>query len=122
MTFAEALQIHQQNQADDVTIKPSTRHDRERAEHIKRAVGMGKRGYERIERMWDENAFVEVRDESLAAATRDKHDTIIRPNLGINETRDGSGALNLNVLAGRGGWTLLAIEQQPIQTPAQGQA
>jgi integrase len=26
MTFAEALKIHQQNQADDVTIKPSTRH------------------------------------------------------------------------------------------------
>jgi hypothetical protein len=26
MTFREALKIHQQNQADDVTIKPSTRH------------------------------------------------------------------------------------------------
>lgn len=26
MTFAEALKIHQQNQTDDVTIKPSTRH------------------------------------------------------------------------------------------------
>jgi integrase len=26
MTFAEALEIHQQNQADDVTIKPTTRH------------------------------------------------------------------------------------------------
>src|SRR6266478_701061 len=26
MTFGEALKIHQQNQADDVTIKPSTRH------------------------------------------------------------------------------------------------
>ena len=26
MTFAEALKIHQQSQADDVTIKPSTRH------------------------------------------------------------------------------------------------
>lgn len=26
MTFAEALKIHQQHQADDVTIKPSTRH------------------------------------------------------------------------------------------------
>jgi integrase len=25
-TFGEALKIHQQNQADDVTIKPSTRH------------------------------------------------------------------------------------------------
>ena len=26
MTFGDALKIHQQNQADDVTIKPSTRH------------------------------------------------------------------------------------------------
>src|SRR5439155_16637849 len=26
MTFGEALEIHQQNQADDVTIKPATRH------------------------------------------------------------------------------------------------
>src|SRR5438105_4423366 len=26
MTFGEALRIHQQNQADNVTIKPSTRH------------------------------------------------------------------------------------------------
>src|SRR5215813_473173 len=26
MTFGEALKVHQQNQADDVTIKPSTRH------------------------------------------------------------------------------------------------
>src|SRR5437763_3339031 len=26
MTFSEALKIHQQNQADDVTIKPATRH------------------------------------------------------------------------------------------------
>src|SRR5438093_11561565 len=26
MTFGEALEVHQQNQADDVTIKPATRH------------------------------------------------------------------------------------------------
>ena len=26
MTFGEALEIHQQNQTDDVTIKPTTRH------------------------------------------------------------------------------------------------
>src|SRR6476659_469400 len=26
MTFGEALKVHQQNQADDVTIKPATRH------------------------------------------------------------------------------------------------
>jgi hypothetical protein len=26
MTFGEALKIHQQNQADDLRIKPNTRH------------------------------------------------------------------------------------------------
>jgi hypothetical protein len=30
--------------------------EREKAEHIKRAVAMGKRGCEWIERMWDANA------------------------------------------------------------------
>ena len=96
--------------------------EREKAEHIKRAVTMGKRGYERIDRMWNEKALVEVKDESLAAATLEKHDTIIRRNLGMNETGDGSGSLSLNVLAGRGGRTRIAIEQQPNQTPAQDQA
>jgi hypothetical protein len=71
---------------------------------------MGKRGYERINRMWDENALLEVRDESLAATTLDKHDAIIRRNLGMNETGDGSGTLSVNVLTGRCGRTRIAIE------------
>jgi hypothetical protein len=95
--------------------------EREKAEHVRRAVAMGKRGYERIDRMWNEKALVEVKDESLAAATLEKHDTIIRRNLGMNETGDGSGSLNLNVLAGRGR-TRIAIEQEPNQTPAQDQS
>jgi hypothetical protein len=82
---------------------------------------MGKRGYERIDRMWDENALLEVRDESLAAVTLEKHDAIIRRNLGINEAGDGSGVLSLNVLAGRAGRTRVAIEQEPNQTAAQDQ-
>jgi hypothetical protein len=85
--------------------------EREKAEHIRCAVAMGKRGYERIDRMWDENASLEVRDENLAGATLDKHDAIIRRNLGMNETGDGSGALSVSVLAGRSGRTRIAIEQ-----------
>ena len=96
--------------------------EREKAEHIRRAVTMGKRGYERIDRMWNENPLVEVKDESLAAATLEKHDTIIRRNLGMNETGDGSGTLSLNVLSGRGGRTRIAIEQEPNRTPAQDQS
>jgi hypothetical protein len=73
---------------------------------------MGKRGYERINRMWDDNPLLEVRDESLAAATLEKHDTIIRRNLGMNETGDASGTLSLSVLAGRCGRTRIAIETE----------
>jgi hypothetical protein len=74
--------------------------EREKAERIKRAVAMGKRGYERIDRMWEENALLRVKDESLAAATLEKHDAVIRRHLGMNETGEGSGTRNLNVLAG----------------------
>jgi hypothetical protein len=89
--------------------------EREKAEHIRRAVTMGKRGYDRINRMWNENALAEVKDESLAATTLDKHDAIIRRNLGMNEMANGSGILNLNVLAGRCVRTRIGIEQLPNQ-------
>ena len=42
----------------------------------------------------------EARAESLAAATLDKHDAIIRRNLGMNETPGGSCSLNVAVLTG----------------------
>lgn len=95
--------------------------EREKAEHIRRAVGMAKRGYERIGRLWDEKEAVDPKQEQLASSVLDKHDAIIRRNLGMNETGNGSGTLNLNVLAGRGR-TRIAIEQQPNQTPARDQA
>jgi len=76
--------------------------EREKAEHIKRIVAIAKRGFRRIEKLWDENAVSEARAESLAAATLDKHDAIIRRNLGMNETQGGSGTLNLDVLVAGG--------------------
>jgi len=63
--------------------------EREKAEHIKRAVRMAKRGFERIERLWDEQEAADCKAESLTAATLDKHDAIIRRNLGMNETSAG---------------------------------
>jgi hypothetical protein len=72
----------------------------ERRSHIKRIVAIAKRGFRRIEKLWDENEIREVRTESLAAATLDKHDAIIRRNLGMNETSAGSCSLNLHVLTG----------------------
>ena len=76
--------------------------EREKAEHVRQAVTMAKRGFRRIEKLWDENEIPEVRTESLAAATLDKHDAIIRRNLGMNETQGGSGTLNLDVLVAGG--------------------
>ena len=76
--------------------------EREKAEHIKRIVAIAKRGFRRIEKLWDENAVPEAREESLAAATLDKHDAIIRRTLGMNGAQGGSGTLNLDVLVAGG--------------------
>ena len=73
--------------------------EREKAEHTRRIVAIAKRGFRRIEKIWDENAIPEARVESLVAATLDKHDTIIRRNLGMNEAPPVQPALNLNILA-----------------------
>ncbi len=62
-------------------------------------MNIAKRGLQRIEKLWDENAVPEARAESLAAATLDKHDQIIRRNFGLNDAAPSTGALSLNVLA-----------------------
>ena len=72
--------------------------EREKAEHVRRIVTIAKRGFQRIEKLWDENALPEARAESLAAATLDKHDQIIRRNLGLNDAPPSQGYLNLNIL------------------------
>jgi hypothetical protein len=79
---------------------------------------MGKRGFERIERLWDEKEAVDLRQEQFASSALDKHDTIVRRNLGMSDNQPAVSSLNLNVLTGRGR-TLVAIDQQPSQTPAQ---
>ena len=61
---------------------------------------MATRGFERIERLWDEREAIDSKAESLTAATLDRHDTIIRRNLGMNESPERSSAVNLNVLSG----------------------
>jgi len=74
--------------------------EREKAEHIKRIVAIAKPGFRRIEKLWDETEVADSKAESLAAATVDKHDAIIRRNLGMNETSAGSCSLNVHVLTG----------------------
>ncbi len=83
--------------------------EREKAEHVKRAVRMAKRGFERIERLWDEQEAADCKTESLTAATLDKHDAIIRRNLGMNNEERPMSSLNLSVLSG--GRALVQIAQ-----------
>ena len=88
--------------------------ERERVEHIKRIVAIAKRGFRRIEKLWDETEVADSKEESLAAATLDKHDAIIRRNLGMNETSVGSCSLNLHVLTG--GRTIISPQQSIDQS------
>jgi hypothetical protein len=95
--------------------------EREKAEHIKRAVRMGKRGFERIGRLWDENDAVDPKHEQAASSALDKHDAIVRRNLGLSDNQPAASSLNLNVLAGRVGRTVIAIDQPPNHTQPQDQ-
>ena len=56
---------------------------------------MGKRGLERIGKLWDGEEPVDPKRESLAASSLEKHDEIIRRNLGMNdEEHRGSGVVS----------------------------
>jgi hypothetical protein len=92
--------------------------EREKAEHVKRIVTIAKRGFQRIEKIWDENAVPEARTESLVAATLDKHDTIIRRNLGMNEAPPAEPALNLNILTNHSAVQLVA-SVPTVSSPAE---
>jgi hypothetical protein len=75
--------------------------EQERADHIRRAVTMGRRGYERIEKLWDESEAVDVKEEQVASSALDKHDTVIRRNLGMSDRQDSAGSIDVNVLGSR---------------------
>jgi hypothetical protein len=92
--------------------------EREKAEHVQRVVRIVKRGFQRIEELWDSSALPEARAESLVASALDKHDQIIRRNLGMNETQVGSGSLNLDVLVG-GGRVVVSAPQRQCDAPPQ---
>src|SRR5207237_9271807 len=91
--------------------------EHEKAEHINALLRWESAVLNGSETLWDERA-PEVRSESLAAPTLDKHDSIIRCNLWFSAKEGGSASLNLAPLTGRR--TVIAIEQQPNQTPDQG--
>jgi hypothetical protein len=85
---------------------------REKEEHVKRAVTMGKRGFERIERLWDDREPVDPKQESFAAATLDRHDGIVRRNLGMNDKEMPISPLNLSVLSQN---TVISINEKGLE-------
>ena len=62
-----------------------------------------------------------MQPNSILACINDieKLDRLTRRNYGLSDKGDGSGTLNLNILSARGGRTLIAIDQQPNETPEQ---
>ena len=52
---------------------------------------MGKRGFERIGKLWDGEKPVDPKSENLAASSLDKHDEIIRRNLGMDNDEEQRG-------------------------------
>jgi DNA-binding transcriptional regulator YhcF (GntR family) len=84
---------------------------REKEEHIRRAVMMGKRGFERIGILWDEKEAVDLKQESFAAATLDRHDGIVRRNLGMSDNERPMSPLNLSVLSQN---TVISIDGKAV--------
>jgi hypothetical protein len=54
-------------------------------QHLRKIVQTGRRGVERIEKLWDDNEPDNPKFESFAAAALDRHDNIVRRNLGMND-------------------------------------
>jgi hypothetical protein len=79
-------------------------------------VEAGKRGVERIEKIWEDHEPSDPRNESFAAASLDRHDTIIRRNLGMSDNDRPMSPLNLSVLSQN---TVISIaEKAPAEEPA----
>jgi hypothetical protein len=58
---------------------------------------MGKGGYEPMGRLWDQEESVDAKQEHFASSALDKHDSIVRRNLGMSDNQPASSSLNLNV-------------------------
>jgi hypothetical protein len=87
--------------------------EREKTEHIRRAVAIGKRGFERIGKLWDAEEPVDPKYESLAASSLDKHDEIIRRNLGMDNDEEQRGSGIVSPLSIYSKQTVIGFSQPP---------
>jgi hypothetical protein len=68
------------------------------------------RCFDRIGKLWDREEPIDPKNENLAASSLDKHDKIIRRNLGMNDEERPMSSFNLNVLTG--GRALVQVNQK----------
>jgi hypothetical protein len=75
--------------------------EQQKAHHLRKVVQAAKRGVERMEKLWDGNEPDDARFESFAAAALDRHDNIVRRNLGMNDadTPHANVAVNIAILS-----------------------
>ena len=73
--------------------------EQQRAHHLRKIVQAGRHGVERIETLWDDNEPSNPKFESFAAAALDRHDNIVRRNLGMNDSDapDANVAVNIAI-------------------------
>ena len=74
---------------------------------------MGKRGFERIGKLWDAEEPVDPKRENLAASSLDRHDGIIRRNLGMNDDQ-GQGSGVLGGLRGYSNQTVIQVRTHDV--------
>lgn len=72
-----------------------------RASHVKYIVGLSSKALKRLDKIFESKEPDTPKDEQFSAAAIEKHDTIIRRNLGMGEG-NAAGSLNVNVLIAGG--------------------
>jgi hypothetical protein len=75
--------------------------ERMRADHIKYIVQLSRKALGRVDQIFATKPPAAPKDESFAAQAIDKHDAIIRRNLGMGE-QNSTNSLNVNVLVAGG--------------------
>lgn len=84
--------------------------ERMRADHVKYIVGLSQKALKRLDLLFETKPPAAPKDEQFSAAAIEKHDSIIRRNLGMSE-QNAQGSLNLNVLIAGG----RSVSEKPVE-------
>ena len=107
----QAIALTQSNAITPLQSIATVMHERGER-HRERIAGVTEKVLPHLEGMQPESILDRVHDI-------EKYDRLARRNYGLSDNQAGSGSLDVRVLAGRGR-ILVAIDQQPNQTPEQG--